>query len=531
MDPKKCARCKKIVPRREHLTCLNCKLTFDIDCLNISYNLFQLMNTEKKEHWKCLQCKQNLKKKEIKSNTTPTNNKEPRKNTPQNRTLPASKKCTVTDKTPAMDNVTTRQKRMRTSSAEENLDSEEIQEPEIMYDSLCPSLVKSKSTDALYDYSSTLMDTTKSRSVESIRDLDILDEMKQEIGSLQEKLAIAENEMDNILSENCELHRKVKTLTQEISVLKKICSSPSPLKRIRNRHSISPKESPLRKTEYITQILTLERNISELQGKLHTAQNEITKLNQIIMKYQNNIHEQNSLGQRLPRQELVTSESLHRNSWKETNNNSEENYVKRKLCILSTTNTLKITQIMHSEYFYSDFEFCNYIRTNSTIDTLTKDIESKISTLTLNDYCIIMIGESDFYCSQDHITLVQIIKNRLNNITNTNVIIAAPTYICGKLLFNNRIENFNNEIYHSLRNQANVHVFDSNRRLTLDMFSSFSGKLNNKGMRCILGNLAKFITSLQTNYRDAVTNNDTCPSPRNTEENHDHNEDSQFFLL
>lgn len=499
MEPKKCARCKKSVPRKEHLTCLDCKLTYDIECLNISYNLFQLMIVEKKRNWRCLQCKQNIKKQKMKSNVTPKNNKETLKKAPQ---MSVPKKCRSSNK------------KMQTPSPEMIVNNEDLQEPASTHDSPGPSLSASTSNDNSQDYSPVYIDKTLSRSCESIRDLEIVDELKQEISSLREKLVIAENEMENILSENCELQRKVVTLTHEISVLKKICTAPSPSERSLKRQSVSPGASPLKKAAYISQILTLEGNISKLQTQLRKAQDEITYLNNIVEKCRDRIRNE------------------HKNSSRSMNtskNESSSSNGKKKLCVISATNTLNVTHMLYSDNFYSKFEFCHYIKTNCTAENLIENIESKIMSFTQDDYCVIMIGESDFHRNQNIKNLINIVIDKLNEITNTNVVIAAPTYICGKTLFNKRVELFNNELYRSLLNRENVYFFDTNRNLSLDMFSPISGKLNQKGMRCILSSLTEYLALKQDLFNDTPNNNAYCELRTIDEEKNV--DKSQFFLL
>jgi TolA-binding protein len=65
----KCAGCRKALPRREHIKCINCKGVYDLECANISPKLFNLM--ERKE-WKCPEC---LSKRPKMGNTnTPVHN-------------------------------------------------------------------------------------------------------------------------------------------------------------------------------------------------------------------------------------------------------------------------------------------------------------------------------------------------------------------------------------------------------------------------------------------------------------------------
>lgn len=50
----RCAGCQNPLPKKEHLSCMFCKATYDIVCANISQKLFNIM--ERKDKWKCPEC-------------------------------------------------------------------------------------------------------------------------------------------------------------------------------------------------------------------------------------------------------------------------------------------------------------------------------------------------------------------------------------------------------------------------------------------------------------------------------------------
>lgn len=51
-----CSVCRGPLPKREFLTCFSCKLTYDIDCANVSPKRFALMEPRHKSTWKCKDC-------------------------------------------------------------------------------------------------------------------------------------------------------------------------------------------------------------------------------------------------------------------------------------------------------------------------------------------------------------------------------------------------------------------------------------------------------------------------------------------
>lgn len=287
--------------------------------------------------------------------------------------------------------------------------------------------------------------------------------------------------------------RKQKAMQSK--VLDVIPVSPSPLLRksksteeINNTSLIS---SPEEQNEHSKQIIELKKNIINLQNKLLEAKEEIIKLNKIIKKLSNNlkIQETNDTEQKELKIEKTKQFKLSTNR-------------KRKLCLISNNNRLKITQMMQVDDFYSQFDLCHYIYTGCGIDVLLGDIENKTKHFTKDDYCVIMIGETDIYYSQKVEMLVENIRKKLLQITNTNIIIAAPTYICGKIIYNYRIESFNNQLYEKCIDLSNVYVFDSNKELDFNMFSKITGKINRKGIKCNLNSLAELTINIQEDCQD-----------------------------
>lgn len=147
----------------------------------------------------------------------------------------------------------------------------------------------------------------------------------------------------------------------------------------------------------------------------------------------------------------------------------------------------------------------------------------------MDDFCVIMIGETDFYSPQNIKLLVEIIRSKLHNITNTNVIVAAPTYILGKMIYNYRIESFNNELFIKCLDLSNVHVFDSNKELNMDMFSEYSGKINKNGIKCIFHYITELVKIIQENYKDTIDMH--AKDVHNNTETSLNDKNEQFFLL
>lgn len=71
-------------------------------------------------------------------------------------------------------------------------------------------------------------------------------------------------------------------------------------------------------------------------------------------------------------------------------------------------------------------------------------IDTKAHNMTGKDYCVILIGETDFKVSNDYKELILGLRIQLQKIQHTNVLLCYPTYRYGwyTSLFNSRVECF-----------------------------------------------------------------------------------------
>lgn len=130
----------------------------------------------------------------------------------------------------------------------------------------------------------------------------------------------------------------------------------------------------------------------------------------------------------------------------------------------------------------------------------------------MNDYCIIFVGEQDLINSDNSINLVNYIRESLLNITHTNKIICVPTYVCGALIYNYKVEMFNNLLTMDMQSNNYAYIFDTNRDLTLDMFSYHSGKITKYGIKNVFVSLMIFLEYIHTNCANETLNNNVSQS-------------------
>lgn len=190
---------------------------------------------------------------------------------------------------------------------------------------------------------------------------------------------------------------------------------------------------------------------------------------------------------------------------------------KRKLCIVSTNKRNKILDI--AKKTFQNYEICHYVSPNCGTQQLISNLDKKLIDYTTDDFCVILIGEKDFYKTDNYVDIIIELRETLQNIQNTNIIICVPTFKLSNYstLFNWRIETFNNLLHLDLQTYNYATAFDSNLDLCYDftMFSKFDRKINNHGMRNIFHNLSLTIADYSYCQPEMVDDNQTnLSSPR-----------------
>lgn len=169
---------------------------------------------------------------------------------------------------------------------------------------------------------------------------------------------------------------------------------------------------------------------------------------------------------------------------------------KSKICILSTNKTNKVLKI--AEDTFPNYSICHYLTPNCGLRNLISNLDLKLKKYTLNDYCIIFIGEEDFHRTQNYVELTINIRETLSKLQHTNIILCAPTFKLNEYstMFNSRIETFNSLLHLDACTYNYVYLFDSNYYLTYDfaMFRKKSRTVNNRGIANIFRNLSLMIS-------------------------------------
>lgn len=172
----------------------------------------------------------------------------------------------------------------------------------------------------------------------------------------------------------------------------------------------------------------------------------------------------------------------------------------KKVCLLSTNKENNILAIAEN-YLGQHSKICHYLMPGSSLRELLTGIKEKLTGFTMNDFCIILIGEEEFRSTHDYFSIITYMRDILNEIRHTNIIVCLPTYKYGewKDMYNWRVENFNNLLYLDVTTHEHAYLFDSNKKLRYDytMFNRRSGKINNFGMRNVFNNLGNYMQTFQ----------------------------------
>lgn len=478
MEPNQiCEKCKKNIESKEFLKCINCGCAFDVDCTtNVSIARFRLMTLENKNDWKCHKCHRQGHKNITARKQQPSRLLDSEKSSP---TIVLKTKATVlvssntdqnkpscSSKKPASEkettNITIRKKK---KSSTLNKDS-----PLNLGSKIGSSAIScTSSLSPLSDLSSRSM-PDPSTGIE-------IEELKYEMETLKCQLQSADLEIENLLSENYSLKKTISEQNLKITHLKKICLDPV---------SSTQKSKSLKKKKKNEQHNTA-LNTSCFELGLHqdmVLEDAVEKLNIDLQDTKDTDSEKkNEMSQKV-----------------EITNEREPREETKKICLISSDSRRKTLSTALQKW--DSFSICHHLTPGVGIQELFNGIDTKLKDFTLNDYCIIFIGDLDFKSTNNYVKLVDLIQNKLRSVQHTNVILCLPTFKLGKNLFffNKRIEAFNAHLYSINLKYKYAYILDSNRNLqySRNMFMSSNGSLNNRGLRVIFDDLVNLIKNIES---------------------------------
>lgn len=311
------------------------------------------------------------------------------------------------------------------------------------------------------------------------------EELKEKNFKLQLELESADEEIKNLLSENYALKNRITKLESLNKTLTQICSS---TKRV----SSNIKRNSLKKR--VLEFSNIDNSIIE---QVENRQND---LDTNVVKSLNPSNKDSKVQETKTYADYTaTNNNKETKTNKATNNDYQRG--KRKLCVLSSNSTIRVLQLIRSTLDHTDI--CHYITPGAGISQLLKGIENKLCDFDYDDYCILFIGDADFKETYKYSELIEYIRNKLQNVQHTNIVICLPTYRSANYsnLYNKRVEIFNNLLYRDNKNYEYAYLLDSNKKMeyATKMYTR-GGFVSNYGYKIIIENLNELISDISHYY-------------------------------
>lgn len=318
---------------------------------------------------------------------------------------------------------------------------------------------------------------------------------KSEIVRLTNELKIAHNEIINLNLENEQLKKQIEDLQKKNTMCKKVADS-----LINECVTPKKKKSQLLKPQ---QIPYSPKPCSSRETPKNKSKGVLRQSSPLSASTEENrVQSKRSL-------EIVNQTS-----------SQATKYQRRKICLLTCNKRNVVREIADSIFPRENFSVCHFLTPNAGLKDQLRGLNEKLARYTKYDFCVVMIGEEEFAETKNYHTLIAHLRNVLQKIEHTNIIICTPTFKYGEHhnMFNWRIELFNNLLYSDVVKHEYAYLWDSNATLFYDyrMFTRRHGYLNNRGLRNILNCLheqiemhAKFIEqsnngALTTNYNEQL---------------------------
>lgn len=294
---------------------------------------------------------------------------------------------------------------------------------------------------------------------------DELKNVREQIIKLRIELQSAHSEIETLALENNELKKLNDILTKRNDLLKTVTNSPA---KLRPSSAKKPKN---------------KRPTSSKPIQLDSPDNKKS-------------HENTAINNNCPN---ITS-----NITASPNPNTKK---RCKICILSTDNNNKILSI--AEDYLNRSEIYHHITPHGNVSVMLKGLKDIVSDFTLEDYCIIMLGEEDFRTTNSYIDIILHIRQVLQEINHTNLILCSPTYKYenNTNLYNSRVETFNNLLFLDILTHEYAYLLDSNKNLTYDYteYNKRTGAINNTGIKIIFKDIINLMDDIKYNNRMILT--------------------------
>lgn len=174
---------------------------------------------------------------------------------------------------------------------------------------------------------------------------------------------------------------------------------------------------------------------------------------------------------------------------------------KNSICIISSNKYNKTRSVME-DTLGDQYHIFHYLKPNCGIIELLRNIEYTVTNYTYDDFCVIFVGDDDFLTTKSSFKLCSEIKEALLKIQHTNIILCLPTFRFQKhtnLLFNWRVESFNNQLYWDRELHDYAYLLDTNLHLEYSnyMYRPVTGLIKTNALRIISTDLKQLIIDIR----------------------------------
>lgn len=291
----------------------------------------------------------------------------------------------------------------------------------------------------------------------------VIQDLLMKVETLELKLKSTENELDKQLEENYTLEKRNAKLELKIEKLSHICKSTQ-----------KPNNSPMNKK-------------SRCRKRTKIDFSQLTYQDTTFTEVLNNQPENSSTAKSVSVSPVKNAESLHKN--------------KNKICVISSNKYNKTRSVMENT-LGDQYNIFHYLKPNCGIVELLRNIEFTVNNFTYDDFCVIFVGDDDFHVTKNFSKLCTEIKNALLKIQHTNIILCLPTFRFQKhsnLLFNWRVESFNNQLYWDQDLHDYTYLLDTNLHLDYSnyMYRPVTGLIKTNALRIISSDLKRLMNDIR----------------------------------
>lgn len=350
------------------------------------------------------------------------------------------------------DNITIRRKHRKSKSGSES-----------------QSLDESDSTSSTNHTLDVTTNSLPDTNISIVEESEEIRELKTQIAKLSVDLQSAHNEIDKLTLNNSELSKEISILTGKNVMYKNMLSSLTC-------------ESPSRKDKH-NKDSTSNKSYCNINDKTIS----VAALDQTHESSNTTVTAQIALNEKNPptTQRKITKP-------------------KKKICFIS--NYVRHNLLENIEETFVQWDYCHYNKRNANIRNLTENVEALIKDFTFEDFCVIIIGETDFNTTKNYFEIISSIRNNLKKCLHTNVIICLPSYRLNASVYNSRIELFSNLLILDVETHKNAYWLDTNLDLDTypNMYHLKTGAINRKAVSNIFKNISLFMNDIK-NIESTIT--------------------------